>query len=286
MSNQTAERMQIKHVPIDSLKPDPANPRKISNAELEALTRSLREWGFVQPVIALRKGRSVVGGHQRLLAARRLGIKTVPVIFVDLSLEQARLLNLALNKISGEWDEELLARMLADLQGAEAIDLSLSGFSEGELDKLLKSLDVREKRERPEQFDVDAALEAAKKERTAEVVQTDDGVRYRLDDGTEHKSPSSAGKAAMGGVACNGWRFWSLEGDAKPARAAKAKAAKAAKAKAAPKKSGKAKKAKKGGKAKGKAVKSESRASYGCAACGAEFPSLKAATEHAMGHTS
>src|SRR5437762_14274061 len=51
-----------------------------------------------------------------------------------------------------------------------------------------------------------------KQERTCEVVETPDGVRFRLDDGTEHKSPSSAGKAAMDGVACNGWRFWSVQG--------------------------------------------------------------------------
>src|SRR5205823_8866802 len=56
-----------------------------------------------------------------------------------------------------------------------------------------------------------------KQDRTCEVVQTPDGVRYRLDDGTEHKSPSSAGKAAMDGVACNGWRFWSVQGT-EPAR--------------------------------------------------------------------
>src|SRR5438128_8494584 len=56
-----------------------------------------------------------------------------------------------------------------------------------------------------------------KSDRTCEVVETPDGVRYRLDDGTEHKSPSSAGKAAMDGVACNGWRFWSVQGP-EPAR--------------------------------------------------------------------
>jgi len=156
----TATTMQIAHIDIETLRPDPANPRRISDAELESLTRSLREWGFVQPVLARREDNTVIGGHQRLLAARRLGMKTVPVIFVDLTQEQARLLNVALNKISGEWDEELLARMLADLQ--PVADLTLTGFDEDELDKLLKSLDVREKREKPEAFDVEAALEAAR----------------------------------------------------------------------------------------------------------------------------
>ena len=57
------------------------------------------------------------------------------------------------------------------------------------------------------------------KEHSAEVVKTADGVRYRLENGREFKSPSSAGSAVMGGAACNGWRFWSLAGEA--ARAAK-----------------------------------------------------------------
>jgi len=162
MSKTIAPPMQIAHVDIETLKPDPANPRRISDAELESLTRSLREFGFVQPVLVRKEDNTVIGGHQRLLAARKLGIKTVPVIFLNLTLEQSRLLNLALNKISGSWDNDLLAQMVADLNTVEAIDLSLSGFSEDELDKLLKSLDVREKKEKVEAFDVDAALEAAR----------------------------------------------------------------------------------------------------------------------------
>ncbi len=61
------------------------------------------------------------------------------------------------------------------------------------------------------------------KEYTAEVVETEEGLRYRLEDGKEFKSPSSAGSAVMGGSACNGWRFWSVAGseDAKPKKAAK-----------------------------------------------------------------
>src|SRR3990172_9786450 len=88
-----------------------------------------------------------------------------------------------------------------------------------------------------------------KQDRTCEVVQTEEGLRYRLDDGSEHKSPSSAGKAAMGGVACNGWRFWSLQGT-EPARKPRAEkpekpaSTKKAPAKAAPK--AKSKKAAKG----------------------------------------
>jgi DNA modification methylase len=155
------QQIQIDQVSINELKPDPANPRRISDQELEALTRSIREFGMVDPIVARKEDKMVIGGHQRLLAARRLGYKTVPVVFVDLTVEQAHLLNIALNKISGSFDQELLARLLSDLSQASDIDLTLSGFGEDELKKLLKSLDAREKRERLETFDLEEAIKAA-----------------------------------------------------------------------------------------------------------------------------
>src|SRR5438309_6245998 len=157
----TTTELQIVQVPIDELHPDPANPRKISDADLDALTRSMREFGFVQPVIARHDDHIVIGGHQRLVAARRLGLKTVPVIFVDLSSEQSHVLNLALNKISGDWDEQLLARLLADLQAASDVDLALSGFEDDEIKRLLRKLEAEDKRFKPESFDLDAALAEA-----------------------------------------------------------------------------------------------------------------------------
>jgi DNA modification methylase len=159
----TAKQKQITvdNVPIDDLRPDPFNPRRISDAELEALARSIQEFGLVDPIIARREDRTVVGGHQRLRVARRLGLKTIPAIYVDLSEERARLLALGLNRISGAWDEALLARLLADLDDTPNVDLTLSGFAHDEIGRMLKSLEVREKRDRPESFDLEAALEAA-----------------------------------------------------------------------------------------------------------------------------
>ena len=119
-------------------------------------------------------------------------------------------------------------------------------------------------------------------ERTCEVVQTADGLRYRLDDGREFTSPSSAGKAAMDGVSCNGWRFWSIEGTEKPKR--EPKADKAANGKRKPKVKSPTKK--KAAKAVRAAAQSDRRvadetASYGCGACGETFPTMEAATHHA-----
>jgi Protein of unknown function (DUF2924) len=125
-----------------------------------------------------------------------------------------------------------------------------------------------------------------KADRTCEVVETPDGLRYRLDDGSDHKSPSSAGKAVTGG-ACNGWVFWSVQGAEPTPRATKPKAEKPAKVKA-PAKAKASKKAKSAKQPKGKPmrVRATDDASYGCGACGATFGSQKAAVAHAMTHTS
>jgi hypothetical protein len=118
-------------------------------------------------------------------------------------------------------------------------------------------------------------------DRRCEVVQTGEGVRYRLDDGTEHRSPSSAGRAAMGCIACNGWRFWSILGTDPPTREAATKSAKASK----PKKAATKKSA--GKKRKSKAVRTAARSdAYGCGACGESFPTQKLAVADALTHTS
>jgi DNA modification methylase len=160
-TRQPRTSIVVEQVSINLLRPDPANPRRIGDAELDALERSIREFGLVQPVLARRADGTVIAGHQRLVAARRLGLQSVPVVWLDLPLEQARVLGLALNRIGGTWDDALLARLLAELGTGAAVDLSLSGFGEDEVRDLLRSLEAREKRERPESFDLDAALERA-----------------------------------------------------------------------------------------------------------------------------
>jgi DNA modification methylase len=156
-----AVSLVVEQVAIDSLRPDPANPRRISEEELDALTRSIRAWGFVEPVVARREDALVVGGHQRLVAARRAGLTSVPVVWLDISAQQAHLLGLALNRISGDWDEQLLARLLADLKAAPEIDLSLTGFGNDEVKDLMRALAAAEKADRPDTFDLEAALEEA-----------------------------------------------------------------------------------------------------------------------------
>lgn len=112
----------------------PYNPRKISDEQLAALRKSLRVFGAVEPVVANRRTGFIVGGHQRVKAAEAEGLASLPVTWVDLDETAERQLNLALNKISGEWDEPALAKLLEELGGA-AVDLT--GFSGAEVDDLL-----------------------------------------------------------------------------------------------------------------------------------------------------
>ena len=153
-----ADALIVELVSPDTLSLDSANPRRMAEADLDALERSIRTFGLVQPIVVRRSDRTVAAGHQRLIAARRLGMKLVPVIWVDLSVPQAHALGLALNKIAGSWDEQLLARLVAELDAMPDIDLVSSGFGDEEVRSLLRRMEVGEKRDRPELFDLDTAF--------------------------------------------------------------------------------------------------------------------------------
>src|SRR5437867_7200856 len=114
----------------------PYNPRTISDHDLEALRRSLRFFGTVEPIVVNKRSRHIVGGHQRVKAAQAEGIENLPVYYVDLDDPSEKQLNLALNRIHGEWDEEMLERLLAELKVGGA-DLELTGFSDEEISALL-----------------------------------------------------------------------------------------------------------------------------------------------------
>ena len=120
--------INVEMVPLEDLHPDALNPRRISAAERAKLRRSIREFGMVQPVVARRTDHTIIGGHQRYQAARDEGWAQVPVIWWDGPDKQARALNLALNRITGEWDEGKLAEVLADLADVGSLSDALLGF--------------------------------------------------------------------------------------------------------------------------------------------------------------
>ena len=129
--------MQIKNVPITSVKPYEKNPRFNDDA-VDAVARSIKEFGWQQPIVVDRD-MVIIVGHTRLKAAERLGLTEVPVIVADnLTPEQVKAYRIADNKTGeiAEWNYELLPFEIKDLQDAN-FDLSLLGFDSEELDKIL-----------------------------------------------------------------------------------------------------------------------------------------------------
>lgn len=129
--------LQIEQVPIEDLakRAAPYNPRTITEQDMESLRRSLRVFGVVDPIVVNRTSGNIIGGHQRVQAAQAESFDSLPVVWVDLDESGERQLNLALNRISGDWDSAMLRDVLIDLEGRGA-DLELTGFSVDELDRL------------------------------------------------------------------------------------------------------------------------------------------------------
>lgn len=134
------------------------NPRKDlkpGDAEYEKLKRSIEQFGYVEPVIWNKTTSFVVGGHQRLKVLLDMGITEVECVVVEMDAEKEKALNIALNKISGEWDRDKLALLIADLQGTD-FDVSLTGFEPAEIDSLFK--DAQQSKVKDDDFDVEAEL--------------------------------------------------------------------------------------------------------------------------------
>lgn len=145
-------------LPIDSLKPAAYNPRKKlkkGDKEYEKIKKSIVEFGYVDPIIVNFDG-TVIGGHQRLTVLSDLGYKEVQCVQVQIEDEnKVKALNVALNKITGAWNEELLADLMVELQDAD-FNLDLTGFEAPEIDQLFSKVHNKEVKE--DDFDVDAEL--------------------------------------------------------------------------------------------------------------------------------
>ena len=152
--------MVIERKHTADLIPADYNPRKDlkpGDAEYEKLKRSIEQFGYVEPVIWNKTTGFVVGGHQRLKVLLDMGITEVECVVVEMDAEKEKALNIALNKISGEWDKDKLALLIADLQGAD-FDVSLTGFEPAEIDSLFK--DAQQDKVKDDDFDVEAELKA------------------------------------------------------------------------------------------------------------------------------
>jgi ParB-like chromosome segregation protein Spo0J len=141
------KELQIEWIPVEQINPSPYNPRKKlkpSDPEYRKLKKSIKQFGYVDPLIWNKRTGHLVGGHQRFQILKDEGVDRVQVSVVDLNLEQKKALNLALNRISGKWDESLLSSLLAELDDDL---LSITGFEDEEIQKLLKTHETNVKTE-------------------------------------------------------------------------------------------------------------------------------------------
>lgn len=145
--------LKISYVPVNDLKPAEYNPRKATEKQWNDLDSSIDEFGLVDPLVVNNaKGREnvIIGGHFRLRVAKEQGIKTVPVVYVNISdSKKERELNLRLNKNLGDWDYSMLANF-------QEFELKQAGFDSFEIDNVLKAEGLIEKRK--DEWDSEYAL--------------------------------------------------------------------------------------------------------------------------------
>ncbi len=135
--------MHIRNVAINELHIAVYNPRKDlqpEDVEYQNIKRSLEKFGCVEPIIWNERTGNVVGGHQRLKILIDKGAETADVSVVNLDPVEEKALNVALNKISGNWDIDKLSEIMQEL--VEADFASLTGYNEKEIADMLKDAEV------------------------------------------------------------------------------------------------------------------------------------------------
>lgn len=137
--------MIVKKVHVDKLKLAEYNPRKdlqSEDVEYQKLEKSINHFGYIDPIVWNKRSGNVVGGHQRLKILINQGLQEIEVSVVDLGQEDEKTLNIALNKISGEWDENKLKELFQELDEVEDYDKILTGFDVEEIERLIKEVDT------------------------------------------------------------------------------------------------------------------------------------------------
>lgn len=150
--------MEFKKLKIADLMPADYNPRKAlkpGDSEYEKIKNSITEFGYVEPVI-VNSDMTIIGGHQRVTVLQDLGYSEIDCIVIEIDKTKEKALNIALNKITGEWNKELLADLIADLQDSD-FDVGVTGFEPPEIEQLFNT--VHDKKIEEDEFDVEEELQ-------------------------------------------------------------------------------------------------------------------------------
>ena len=145
--------MKIEKIDITLLNLAKYNPRKDlqpEDIEYKKIKRSIEEFGYVDPII-VNKDMTVIGGNQRLKVLKELDYKKVDCVLVDLSKTKEKALNIALNKIEGEWDLPKLKDLLLELDTGE-LDMDITGFDYSELEELMTQFYVPDESEKDDEI--------------------------------------------------------------------------------------------------------------------------------------
>jgi len=148
---------ELKMLPVSVLRPAAYNPRKKlkkGDKEYKKIENSIREFGFADPLV-VNADMTIIGGHQRLTVAVDLGYTEVPCAVVDVDKTREKALNIALNKITGAWDDQMLADLLKDLENVN-FNLDFTGFEAPEIGQLFSN--IYDKKVKEDNFDVDSEL--------------------------------------------------------------------------------------------------------------------------------
>jgi hypothetical protein len=134
--------MEIKIIPIENIIESEYNPRidlRPGDPEFEKIKKSIQDFGFVEPLVWNEYNKVLIGGHQRLKVLRELGYKEVEVSVVNITDRgKEKALNIALNKIQGDWDYNKLTALLEELRAEGDEYLGMTGFNSIELDSMLQ----------------------------------------------------------------------------------------------------------------------------------------------------
>lgn len=142
----TLKTLKVDYVSPETIYPNAYNPNRQTERDFELLLSSMTEDGFTQPILVHRATREIVDGEHRWRAAQRLGLKEIPVVFVDMTMEQMRISTLRHNRARGSEDIELTIEILKDLRALGALEHAVDslGMSEKELSALIEDLPAPE----------------------------------------------------------------------------------------------------------------------------------------------
>lgn len=152
---------------LDDITPANYNPRielNENDPEYDKIKNSIEQFGYVDPIIYNKRTNTIVGGHQRYTVLRDLGYEEVDVSVVDMDEQDEMALNVALNKVEGEWDKDKLKDVIEQL---EEDKLVFTGFDDDEIDSLMNDVNIdeffEEEEKQPEQNndDGESRLEVA-----------------------------------------------------------------------------------------------------------------------------